>query len=179
MKKRQKAVLGGLVVVVVILAALLGTARGQLASVKAELQSVKAELQNVPPYVESSAVVINPGKTALIIVDMQNDFLKLGGKLGPTDEAGAQYCATIISQVEALLDRCRDADMPVVYTQDYHYPGDPEFAIFPAHCEVGTTGVEIVSELAPEVTVSFVREERQFPMIASLPATRQMRWRTR
>ncbi len=127
---------------------------GELASAKAELKKAKAELAEmkslVPPYVESKPVTIDPGKTALIIVDMQNDFLKLGGKLGPTDAKGAQYCATIISHVKALLDRCREAGMPVIYTQDYHYPDDPEFAIWPPHCEVGTPGVEIVPELAPE-----------------------------
>jgi len=104
----------------------------------------------VPPYVESQSVTINPGKTALIIVDCQNDFLKLGGKLGPSDEAGADYCAEVVSHIKVLSDKCRVANMPIIYTQDYHQPNDPEFAIWPPHCLVGTSGQEEVPELTPQ-----------------------------
>lgn len=137
-------------------------AGAQLDYVTSELSSAKAEYKElgslVPPYVESEAVTIDPSKTALIIVDMQNDFLLLGGKLGPTTEAGASACAEYTSRIQALLDKCRDAGMPIVYTQDYHYEGDPEFAIWPPHCVVGTSGVEIVSELAPEAGEYIVRK---------------------
>ncbi len=137
-------------------------ATAQLDYVTSELSSAKAEYKElgtlVPPDTESKPVTIDSGKTALIIVDMQNDFLLLGGKLGPTTEAGAKACAEYTSRIKALLDKCRGAGMPIVYTQDYHYEGDPEFAIWPPHCVVGTSGVEIVSELAPEAGDSIVRK---------------------
>ena len=137
-------------------------ATAQLDYVTGELSSAKAEYKElgtlVPPAVEPEAVTIDPSKTALIIVDMQNDFLLLGGKLGPTTEAGAEVCAEYTSRIKALLDKCRDAGMPVVYTQDYHHEGDPEFAIWPPHCEVGTSGVEIVSELTPKSGDYIVRK---------------------
>jgi nicotinamidase-related amidase len=129
-------------------------AAAQLDYVTGQLSAANAEYKElgtlVPPAVEPEAVTIDPSKTALIIVDMQNDFLLLGGKLGPTTEAGASACAEYTSRIKALLDKCRDAGMPVVYTQDYHHPDDPEFAIWPPHCVVGTSGQEEVSELTPE-----------------------------
>jgi len=137
-------------------------AAAQLDYLTSELSSAKSEYNElgtlVPPAVEPKAVTIDPGKTALILVDLQNDFLLLGGKLGPTTEAGASACAAYTSRIKALLDKCRDAGMPIVYTQDYHYEGDPEFAIWPPHCVVGTSGVEIVSELAPEAGDCVIRK---------------------
>jgi len=130
-------------------------AAAQLNYLTGELVSTKAKYKElatlVPPAVEAKPVTIDAGKTALIIVDMQNDFLLLGGKLGPTTEAGAKACAEYTSRIKALLDKCRGAGMPIVYTQDYHYEGDPEFAIWPPHCIVGTSGQEEVSELTPEL----------------------------
>ena len=40
--------------------------------------------------------------------------------------------------------------MRIAYTQDTHFQGDLEWTIWPQHCERGTWGWEIISELAPE-----------------------------
>jgi len=48
--------------------------------------------------------------------------------------------------------------MPVVYTQDYHHPDDPEFAIIPPHCVVGTSGQEEVLEITPQPGDYIVRK---------------------
>lgn len=134
----------------------------QLDFMTTELASTKKKLAELEPLiipaVEVKPVTIDPKKTALIIVDMQNDFLLLGGKLGPTTASGAKACAEYSSRIKALLDKCRGAGMPIVYTQDYHHKDDPEFAIWPPHCEVGTPGVEIVSELAPKAGDHIVRK---------------------
>jgi nicotinamidase-related amidase len=41
--------------------------------------------------------------------------------------------------------------MRVVYCQDTHRRGDPEWRIWPEHCREGSWGWEIVAELAPGV----------------------------
>ena len=116
----------------------------ELSSVRAELKSVKSEYKEleamVPPPVEAEPVTIDPEKTALIIVDMQNDFVKLGGALGPTCEAGEQANMEYVRRIKALLEKSRGAGMPIIYTQDYHYEGDPEFELWPPHCLSGTWG---------------------------------------
>lgn len=136
--------------------------RSQLTAMKAKYKDLKTKYDElktlVPPAVEAKPITIDAGKTALIIVDMQNDFLKLGGKLGPSKAAKAKHNAKIISYVKALLDRCRNAGIPVIYTEDYHHPDDPEFAIWGPHCVVGTSGQKVVSELSPKPGDHIVRK---------------------
>lgn len=82
-------------------------------------------------------------ETAVIVVDMQNDFVKPGGKLVvPT-------AAKTIEPIRRLLERARSSNVRIFYTQDTHYDGDPEFEIWGEHVKYGTWGWEIIDELKP------------------------------
>lgn len=85
-----------------------------------------------------------PG-TALIVVDMQNDFAEPGGRLYVQ---GAQNLAPLIN---AEIDRATADGAPVVYTQDWHPPVTAHFADFggpwPLHCVQGTPGADLVAQL--------------------------------
>ena len=82
--------------------------------------------------------------SALIIVDMLNDFI---------DEKGALYCGQsandIIPFVRERLDAHRHQGSLVVYLQDAHKEDDLEFEKFPKHCVAGTWGSQIIDVLAP------------------------------
>jgi nicotinamidase-related amidase len=101
-----------------------------------------AEL-TVPDIPITPSVALDPRTTALIVVDMQHDFVSPDGSLHVPD---AQ--ATVPTIVD-LIRRFRAADARVVFTQDTHRDGDPEFAIWPPHAIEGTRGHEIVDELHP------------------------------
>ncbi len=90
------------------------------------------------------AVPVDPHTTALIIVDMQNDFVKEGGALVVTQ------ARETIPAIQRLLTLARTHHMPVFYTQDTHDPGDPEFAIWGEHVLRGSWGWQIIDELAPK-----------------------------
>ncbi len=97
-----------------------------------------------PAYVLQPEVVVEPRHSALIVVDMQNDFVKPGGALVvPT-------AAATIPAVQRLLALARTAGMKVVFTQDTHQEGDIEFPIWGPHVLRGTWGWQIVDELAPQ-----------------------------
>ena len=85
--------------------------------------------------------------TALIVVDVQNDFADPAGSLSVSR---AQH---IMPRINAEVDAARLAGSPVVYTQDWHPASTPHFAkdggIWPVHCVAGTWG----AELHPELTV--------------------------
>ncbi len=83
-------------------------------------------------------------KTALIIVDMQNDFVHQEGNL---HVAAAR---DTVPKIKKLLDSARELGMKVAYTQDTHFPGDPEWDIWPKHCERGAWGWRIIDELEPQ-----------------------------
>ena len=85
------------------------------------------------------------GETALIVVDMQNDFADPEGSLYV---AGGEEVVPIVNrEIEAALE----AGAFVVYTQDWHPESTPHFAkdggIWPVHCVGGTWGAELHPEL--------------------------------
>ena len=73
----------------------------------------------LPEYEVQAGVRVDPGRTALVVVDMQNDFVREGGGLlVPEAEA-------TIPAIRALLELARAHGMRVVYSQDTHRDGDP------------------------------------------------------
>ena len=90
----------------------------------------------------------------MCVIDMQNDFVKQGGSLVVPDAEAT------IPAIEELLDMARASRMRVVYGQDTHRPGDPEWKIWPEHCREGSWGWEIVTELAPRVDEVVLRKAR-------------------
>lgn len=97
----------------------------------------------VPEYEVEEKITLKAGETAVIVVDMQNDFVKPKGKLYvPTAEE-------TIEPIRKLLDKARAHGVKIFYTQDTHYDGDPEFEIWGEHVRHGTWGWQIIDELKP------------------------------
>ena len=87
-------------------------------------------------------------RTALIVVDVQNDF---------ADPAGSLYVRggeEIVPPVNAQIDEALAAGALVAYTQDWHPPTTPHFqkdgGIWPVHCVAGTWGAELHADLHVE-----------------------------
>ncbi len=97
----------------------------------------------VPEYEVAERVEVDPASTALVVVDMQRDFVEPDGAL---PVPGARET---VPRIRRLLDWARARGLVVVYTQDTHDPGDPEWEIWGRHVERGTAGWRIVDELAP------------------------------
>lgn len=83
--------------------------------------------------------------TALIVVDVQNDFADPGGSLYVQ---GGETSVAFVNEQVAAADA---AGAFVVYTQDWHPPSTPHFAkdggIWPAHCVEDTWGAEFHPDL--------------------------------
>jgi nicotinamidase-related amidase len=106
----------------------------------------------VPKYAVQDEVRVNPERTALVVIDMQNDFVRRGGGLLVPDAAAT------VPAIRRLLDLARASRMRVVYSQDTHRQGDREWEIWPEHCREGSWGWEIVAELAPGVHDTVLRK---------------------
>ncbi len=113
-----------------------------------------ARTVEVPDYEVLGEVRVDPSRTALIVVDMQNDFVKEGGTLVVPDAEGT------IPAIRRLLELARGSGMKVVFTQDTHTEGDPEWRIWPEHCREGTWGWQIVDELSPREDELVIRKVR-------------------
>jgi nicotinamidase-related amidase len=108
----------------------------------------------VPEYEIHEEVLVPPADTALIVVDMQNDFVKGGGSLLVPDAEAT------IPRIKDLLDLARESGMKVIFTQDTHNDGDPEWEIWPEHVREGSWGWEIVEELEPRADELVIRKVR-------------------
>jgi nicotinamidase-related amidase len=113
-----------------------------------------ARTVDVPEYEVQDGVRVDPGRTALIIGDMQNDFVKEGGTLVVPDAEGT------IPAIGSLLDQARESGMRVVFVQDTHREGDPEWEIWGEHCREGSWGWQVVDEFAPREDEATVRKPR-------------------
>ena len=78
------------------------------------------------------------GDTALIVVDVQNDF---------ADPNGSLYVSggeEVVPVVNAEIQKAQAAGAPVYYTQDWHPESTPHFqkdgGVWPVHCVMGTWG---------------------------------------
>ena len=108
----------------------------------------------VPQYAVQDEVRVDPERTALLVIDMQNDFVRRGGGLLVPDAAAT------IPAIRRLLDFARASRMRLVYSQDTHRQGDREWEIWPEHCREGSWGWEIVAELAPGIDDTVLRKAR-------------------
>ena len=79
--------------------------------------------------------------TALIVVDMQNDFADPGGSLSVA--GGADVVPVVNAEIEAALE----AGAKVFYTQDWHPEATPHFekdgGIWPVHCVADSWGARL------------------------------------
>lgn len=77
---------------------------------------------------------------ALIVVDMQNGFLRQGNLASPR-------CGAVLPAVLAEVEAALDLGCHVIFTADTHEPDDREFETFPVHCVRGTAEADLVDEL--------------------------------
>lgn len=84
-------------------------------------------------------------RTALVVVDVQNDFADPGGSLY------VQGGEKVVAAANFEIDRAVEAGALVVYTQDWHPEHTPHFepdgGIWPVHCVRGTWGAELHPDL--------------------------------
>ena len=109
---------------------------------------------DVPDYEVQGRVRVDPSRTVLIIGDMQNDFVKEGGTLVVPSAEGT------IPAIRNLLDLARDSRMRVVFVQDTHRDGDPEWEIWDEHCREGSWGGQVLAELALREDDATIRKPR-------------------
>lgn len=100
---------------------------------------------------------IEPSKTALLVVDMTNDFVE------PGSEKLCEGAKDLLPKLGELISQCRSSRIPVIYTSHRYradgqdlgvmadiFPGSLDATGRPTSLVEGTRGVEIVDALTPE-----------------------------
>jgi biuret amidohydrolase len=106
---------------------------------------------------------IDPAGTAMIVVDMQNDFVAAGAAM-ETPAARA-----MVPKLAEALKICRSAGVRVIYTAHVHRRDGSDMGLFDdmhppianrAALVDGTPGVEIYPELAPQPGEHVIKKHR-------------------
>ena len=94
-------------------------------------------------------------RTALVVVDLQNDFADPEGGLA------VHGGANLVPIINAELAMARSAEAMVVFTLDWHPESTPHFAKdggqWPVHCVAGTWGAELHPGVDPNVAADAPR----------------------
>ena len=100
----------------------------------------------------AAPITLHPGD-ALIIVDVQNDFLPGGSLAVPQGDE-------VVAPLNALIARCTTHHLPVVATRDWHPPEHCSFrdrgGPWPPHCIAGTPGAAFAPPLALPASTTVV-----------------------
>jgi nicotinamidase/pyrazinamidase len=80
------------------------------------------------------------GRLVFLDVDTQVDFMLPSGRLY------VPHAEEIIPNLARLMLWAREHRIPIISPADTHAPDDPEFALWPPHCVVGTPGHRRIAE---------------------------------
>ncbi len=109
-------------------------------------------------------------RPAILVIDMQNDFLDPGGHLDMGPEARA-----VIPQIATVLEAGRRAVVPIVYTAQTHRPDladgprwmDKFTGFKTGGLREGTRGAQIVDELTPQLGERVIKKLRPSAFFAT------------
>lgn len=99
-------------------------------------------------------------RTALLIVDMQNDFIH--SKNSPVYVPPAKK---IIPKIVKLLTACRKKKIPIIYTVTSHKKDRSDWALLDkkynrVYCIENTTGAESIPEISPQKKEYIIKKRR-------------------
>jgi len=114
--------------------------------------------------------VIDPAKTVMIVVDMQNDFVTEGAKLR------SAQAAAMVPQLADTLDTCRARGIRVIYTAHVHRADGSDMGLYDdlyapiaerASLVDGSRGGEIFDALAPRPGEHVIKKHRYSAFFAT------------
>jgi nicotinamidase-related amidase len=110
--------------------------------------------QNTSSVQEKLRKIIAPDRAALVIIDMQNDFVSARGKMAEFGFYLGNVQATI-KPIQALLQTARALDYPVIHTSMINDVNQNPFSWYtfwgePAVTLPGSWGAEHIDELKPQ-----------------------------
>jgi nicotinamidase-related amidase len=115
----------------------------------------------VPEYKILPEVKLDPRATALVVGDMQVDFVSPKGRLFVPE------ARKTIPKILHLISKARRANSPIFFVQDWHRSDDPEFSLWPPHTVAGTPGAKVVSQLKPMSVDFFIHKKTYDPFFGT------------
>ena len=67
-------------------------------------------------------LLIQTSKTALIVVDVQNDFCHKDGVFSKVKKVDLDYVEKAVKNLSAFIETCRQLKLPIVFIKTTHSP---------------------------------------------------------
>jgi ureidoacrylate peracid hydrolase len=116
-----------------------------------------ANMDEFSAHKVETAIKLDARRTAVLVVDMLNDFCKPGGAMVlPGYER-------LIAPQRAVISAARQTGAPVVFIADSHRPNvrrDREFLKRTPHCVEGSWGAHVIDDLEARADDVFVTKRR-------------------
>jgi len=127
---------------------------------------------NGKPVLETLRELVDPGRAALVVIDVQNDYVSQGGML---DRLGYDISSmtAMVEAIAGLVAEARAAGVPIFYVQDTRLPGSrsesgPFLRFITIKCGLeasvtleGTWGWDIADAVAPQPDDCVIRKYRE------------------
>jgi nicotinamidase-related amidase len=114
--------------------------------------------------------VIDPARTVMVVVDMQNDFVAEGAKLR------SAQAAAMVPRLAETLKTCREKGIRVIYTAHVHRRDGSDMGLYDdlyppiadrSSLVDGTSGVDIFKDLAPTPGEHVIKKHRYSAFFAT------------
>jgi nicotinamidase-related amidase len=94
-------------------------------------------------------------RPAVVLIDMLNDFV--------TGALQVKRAEAVIAPLKKLVTAARLNNVPVIYSNDAHYPQDVEVTKkWGNHAIKGTSGAQVIPELEPDKAKDYIVEKRTY-----------------
>ena len=107
---------------------------------------------------------IDPGRTALLVIDLQEGFVAEGARMWTPENL------RILPRVKALIERCRTLDIPVIFTEHAHDASGRDKGLMwdvplnrpikDGALRIGAADVPTYHEIAPEPGEKVIQKHR-------------------
>lgn len=110
---------------------------------------------------------IRPEDCAVLIIDMQNEFVKESGKFVEPNSYYAKRVRSIIKPIKELVGFVSQAGIPIIYTKTMFLPNycdAPRISISRemGALQRGSKGTEIIDELTPKGPNNYIVEAQRY-----------------
>jgi nicotinamidase-related amidase len=107
-------------------------------------------------------LTLEPGRSALVLTDLQNDFLSPGGN-GWALFADSYARNGTVGNLERLLKRAKTAGLPVLISPHYYYPADKHWTALGSATELLMAQLPVFQRQGPLTLDGFAGSGADFP----------------
>ena len=105
----------------------------------------------MPERPKGKGLTLDPAHSVLVVVDVENEFVKPGGKMYPETPKGRERARKFIGRIQKFVQRCRENNLRIIFIDSIRSADAPESRIFGRYQRLleGTWHSAIIDEIKP------------------------------